>query len=221
MKRLMLFMSFFSLQNIYSIEVYQCNITLKKSVERRVAPWTKSIFLSPEFFNRVTFSKTNLDLTFSSTTLELNGLVNEQPNHILSGKITDGYFKSAYGEGVVQCQQKLELSYLLQFLPWKQFFSLDKVINGKGIQNDIIPNSSGFSNYCFIGSILATKKAVDEALQTKGIVLNKDEINYTLQAIKCIRSTGEFDSFECLEEAKYTFNANLKRCSFEIESNYP
>ncbi len=193
----------------HAIEIYNCDVTADPKIGDPYS-FTKKLFISKDFTNQTDFHKTDLKLTVRNG--KLDGFVNGQPNHILKGTPENGYFESAYHVGSVSCSKPVATAYMLQFKPWKQYYTLDENLSVGHILSSVNTASFYHNNICFIGDANAAAEAISSNASIKTKVLDRYQVQLTFDYTSCVRGTGSYDSFECDEYKTETVKKTILDC---------
>ena len=194
-----------------ALEVYNCDFAAVDKRSSAEIAWVKRTFLSADFSNQETFDKTVLDLTLRSG--KISGTVNGQPQFILEGTPAEGRFESAYHKGTVRCDSAVRTEYLLKFIPWNQYYTLDKELSRGHIQNSADISQLYHRNICFIGNASAVAKAVSAQAAVKAKVVDDYRVDFTFQYTSCVRGHGGRDDFECDQYKTETLTKPLMNCA--------
>lgn len=220
MKSVLLVLMLVFTAQAWSVTAYNCDITVVEKNSNETWDWTKKVFLSTEFRNKVTFNETTLELYLDRNEM-IRGSVNGQPNFKLDGNAYNGSFESAYHTGTITCEKLQKLSHLFRFNSWDQFFTLDKKIGAGHIQNSMQVSSLKYKQICFIGDINEAAKAASAEMKIKGVIKSQYEIAYTWQDTTCARGQGtSVDDWTCYEYKTETRTDSIRHC-FESEYDRP
>ncbi len=194
-----------------ALPVYNCDVTVeeKNSIWRK--PWTKKLLLSPAFTNRVSFGQTVAEFRVNAGAA-LGGAINGQPNFIIRGDIWDGQFESAFHKGTVNCGTELELAYVLQFLPWRRFFTLNSEVSEGHILRSIGLSEIEYEHLCYVGD---EKKALAEISQIVGVqgkLLETGSLEFSWEAEDCLRGSGAYDDWTCHEYQRNRRTRKIPDC---------
>ena len=214
MRMLMAMMFLLLSAQSWSVTIYSCDVTAleKRPAFGEATPWTKKIFLSSEFTNRVDFHSTVLDLTLDHKG-GIQGSVNGQPNFNLEGNVKSGFFESAKHKGSIICDKGQKVSHLFQHKPWKQFFSLNSNLSEGQILTKIETNDLKYKLICFIGDVKAAEADASAVLKIKGTVKSPYEISFTWTDTVCARGRGSnVDDYVCEEARKEERTEALRHC---------
>lgn len=202
--------------NSFATDVFNCEVT-STSKSLSTSAWTKKMFLSKEFSNRITFGKTELVLSIDDKN-NIRGLVNNQPNFILSGNVTSASFESAYDKGTISCDKSIEVSHLLKFRPWEQYFSLDKNLSKGHILRAISAGDLKHNLICFVGNIDDANEAISSALGLKGVVISEFDIQFNWTDEECISGHGGMDDWTCTQTQVKKITRTVSNCTESQDS---
>ncbi|MBY0517212.1 MAG: hypothetical protein K2P81_09900 [Bacteriovoracaceae bacterium] len=204
-------MALFVSLSAVALPVYNCDVTaIAKSGWNK--PWNKKLLISSKFSNNVTFSETVLDLRVDQNGV-LHGSVNGQPGFMLSGDVTSGKFESAYHTGTIKCDPKIDLSFVMYFKPWKQFFTIDPVVSRDHIQNSVRLDQIDYGLLCFIGDVKESNAGLSQAFSVQGKMINPYRIQFIWEANDCVKWIGNNpDDTECVEYKVQTHKKEVTDC---------
>ncbi len=195
----------------HAIEVYNCDVTADAKV-RDPYSFTKKMFISKDFTNVIDFGETDLKLTVRNG--KLSGLVNGQTNFILRGTPESGSFESAYHVGSVSCSKSVTTSYMLQFKPWKQYYTLDKDLSDGHIHNSVTAINLYMKHICFIGDSDAAAAAISSRrILTKVIDAYQIEVNFEYNRCVPGAGSGSYDDYECAEYEVLRVKSKVINCN--------
>ncbi|MCB0347214.1 MAG: hypothetical protein KDD37_00175, partial [Bdellovibrionales bacterium] len=135
------------------------------------------------------------------------------PNHIIERTPVNGQFESAYHTGSVACAEPVKMAYMLQFKPWKQYYTLDKTASAGHIQNSINTDNLYYKHICFIGDAKSAAEAISSNAEVKTKVLDPYQIQVVFERARCARGTGSYEDFECEEYRNETIEMKLINCN--------
>jgi hypothetical protein len=208
----------FSSISAWAMPVYNCDVTAiaKRTLLGQAATaWTKKLLLSPAFTNRVDFNETTLDLRVDAGGV-IAGAVNNQPNFILRGDVMNGTFESAHHAGTITCDQEIQLPYVLQFKPWKQYFTIDPILSVGHIQRTVELSSVDYGLLCFLGDVKEVNNNLSLGFGVVGNIVNDYRIDFTWEAEDCVRWTGSSpDDSMCVEYRRNTRTKSVHNCNGE------
>lgn len=187
-----------------ALPVYNCTVTVEGG-------WSKKILLSPAFSNRVEFHQTVLDLRVDAGGV-LAGMVNGQPNFKISGDVFKGSFESAYHKGTVKCEPEIYLSFVLQFKPWKQYFTVDPIVSRGHIHNSVSLSQVDYGLICFIGDAHETNQAISQNFGVTGVVKSAYNIEFTWEADDCVQWVGGREDSRCVEYRRNKRTKSVPHC---------
>ena len=198
-----------------ALEVYNCDIQSQPKGSHSVA--MKKTFLSSAFYNQIEFheglgGKTVLEINVDSNG-RLNGSVNGQYNFILTGDASNGSFQSAYHSGSIQCSPALQADYLLQFIPWKNYFSVDSELSVGHIRTSVQVSDLQYGNICFVGDAAAANKAIEQSAGVIGMVISPYQLDFTFAITECAKGHGSNpDDWSCEKTKKSVITRSVKNC---------
>ncbi len=194
-------------QAALALPVYNCNVSVEGG-------WSKKLLLSPAFMNRVEFHQTVLDLRVDAGGV-LAGLVNGQPNFKISGDVFKGSFESAYHKGFIQCEPEVYLPFVLQFKPWKQYFTVDPILSQGHIHTNVNLSQVDYGLICFIGDAVETNAAISQNFGVTGVVKSAYEIEFTWEANDCVQWVGGREDSRCVEYRRNKRTKSVQHCHGE------
>jgi hypothetical protein len=218
MRILLTLVVIFSSISAWAMPVYNCDVsaTAKRTLLGQPATaWTKKLLLSPAFTNRVDFQETTLDLRVDAGGV-IAGAVNDQPNFILRGDVISGAFESAHHTGTITCDHEIELLYVLQFKPWKQYFTIDPILSQGHIQRTVELSSVDYGLLCFLGDVKEVNNNLSLGFGVVGKIVNDYRIDFTWEAEDCVRWTGSSpDDSMCVEYRRNKRTKSVLNCNGE------
>lgn len=207
-------LALFASLSAWALPIYNCDVT---TVEKNgwKEPWTKKLVLSPAFTNRVDFNRTTLDLYVAASGVIL-GEVNGQPNFMLSGDVQKAKFESAYHTGTITCSPEVDVPFVMKFIPWKQYFTVDPILSQGHIHHSVELSQVEYGLLCFVGDVNETNAAISQNFGVTGKIINPYRIDFTWEADDCIRWQGNNpDDFECLQYQRNKRTKSVMDCNGE------
>lgn|GEM_PF-3511260 len=218
MRLLVVISALFLTLSAWALPVYNCDVTAtaKRTLWGQPAtPWNKKLLLSPAFTNRVDFQETVLELRVDAGGV-IAGTVNGQANFILRGDVMNGAFESASHTGSIKCDPEILLSFVLQFKPWKQFFTIDPILSQGHIQNRADLRSVDYGHLCFLGDVKEVNDGLSLGFGVTGKIVNDYRIDFTWEAEDCVRWTGSNpDDSMCIEYRRNKRTKSVMNCNGE------
>lgn len=205
----------FSLNSL-ALEVFNCEVTTSTKGAHS-SPWTKKMFISKNFSNKITFGRTELSLYVDEND-NIRGLVNNQPNFILSGNVEKASFQSAYDQGTINCENQIEVSSLLKFRPWDQYFSLDTTLSKGHIIKSISTQDLKYNTICFEGDISETNTLISNKLGLRGVQTSPYDIEYSFSDEECVSGYGGMDDWTCTQTQTKTITRTVSNCTENQDS---
>ncbi len=202
--------------NSFAIDVFNCEVTSNsKSLKSDV--WTKKMLLSRNFSNKITFGKTELLLSVDEEN-NIRGLVNNQPNFIISGNTDSASFESAYDQGSITCRKSVEVSYLLKFRPWDHYFTLNSGLAKGHILNSVSTQDLKHNLICFTGDVIEANKAISSRVGVDGVVTSEFDIQFSFTDEECISGYGGMDDWTCAQTQVKSITRTVSNCTESQDS---
>ncbi len=202
--------------NSFAVDVFNCEVT-SNSKSLKSGVWTKKMLLSKNFSNKITFGKTELVLSVDQNN-NIRGLVNNQPNFLISGNTDSATFESAYDQGSITCRKSVEVSYLLKFRPWDQYFTLNSRLTKGHILNSVSTQEIKHNLICFTGDTLEANKAISSSVGVEGVVTSEFNIEFRWTDEECISGYGGMDDWTCTQTQVKTITRTVSNCTESQDS---
>lgn len=202
----------FSALSAWALPVYNCDVTATAKTGSWRRPWTKKLLVSAAFTNEVDFHETKLSLRVNAGGA-LGGSVNGQPGFMLAGDVVQGNFESAYHKGSITCSDEVEVPFVLQFIPWRQYFTVDPILSQGHIHDALHLSSVDYGHVCFLGDAEALHGYVTLGFAVEGKVVNPYRVDFTWEAEDCVQWRGTNpDDTECLGWQRNKRTKSVKSC---------
>ncbi len=202
----------FAVVSAWALPVYNCDVTAIAKTGSWREPWTKKLLVSAAFSNQVDFHETKLDLRVNAGGV-LQGSVNGQPGFMLLGDVHQGRFESAYHKGEIKCGAEIDLPFVLQFIPWKQFFTVDPMISQGHIHTTFSLQQVDYGLLCFLGDVHEVHATMSQGFGVEGQIINPHRVDFTWDAEDCVEWRGSNpDDFECLRYQRNRRTKSVKDC---------
>jgi hypothetical protein len=194
------------------IEIYNCDVNATKGP---AVPWSTKAFLSPQFFSTVDFPAMGGRGFSIAVSIGDGGRLtaDDSTKEAVTGTVNGGSFEG----GTIACDPKpIHVPYMLKFMPWNQFYTLDKGLSKGRILDSVEKTELRSNNVCFIGDINAAEQAISDGIKVKGIV-GSDKIDYTFEVTDCAEGSGSYDGWQCTRwQAPKTITASVGNCDKSV-----